>query len=384
MNIAIIAVAYNRVDSLSRLLSSLKRAYYEDPEITLIISIDKSKTNSVELFADSFHWPYGKKIVDKHRHNLGLKQHMFSLGKWFNEYDALIILEDDVVVAESYYSYVKHSVQKYSECDSIAGISLYSYSINYQTNRPFCPLKDKNDVYFMNCAMSWGQVWMRDSWLFFYQWYQEHKSFTNTQHLPSCLTNWGDKSWLKYHTRYCIENNKFFVYPYVALSTNFSDAGVHNDGLTNTTYQVQLQSGFKKDYKLPAWGESAVYYDGFFENLALYDFLRLTKEELCIDLCGEQNNRAHKRYWLTTKICNYKILKSYGLNYRPIEINILLNNAGKQIFLYDTFSSQKNLVTDNRTSYLYPYFLHNIIYLIRNYGLLNLLKDLASIIKRRV
>ena len=55
MNIAIVCVAYNRTDSLKRLLTSLEQAYYATPA-TLIISIDKSNTDVVEQFADNYHW----------------------------------------------------------------------------------------------------------------------------------------------------------------------------------------------------------------------------------------------------------------------------------------------------------------------------------------
>ena len=61
MKIAIVTVGYNRVDSLSRLLASLNNANYSNDEVTLVISVDKSNTNIVEEFADSFLWKYGKK-----------------------------------------------------------------------------------------------------------------------------------------------------------------------------------------------------------------------------------------------------------------------------------------------------------------------------------
>ena len=56
-NIAIVAVAYNRVSSLNRLLNSLLKANLT--EAPLIISIDKSDTNIVEEFADTFTWSVG-------------------------------------------------------------------------------------------------------------------------------------------------------------------------------------------------------------------------------------------------------------------------------------------------------------------------------------
>ena len=51
---AIIVIAYNREESLKRLLTSLNNAIYESDDITLIISIDKSDNEKVFKAADEF------------------------------------------------------------------------------------------------------------------------------------------------------------------------------------------------------------------------------------------------------------------------------------------------------------------------------------------
>lgn len=383
-NIAIVAVAYNRVNSLQRLLLSLEGAYYDSNEVTLIVSIDKSDTDAVERFADEYHWPWGKKIVDKHTHNLGLRPHMLSLGKWFDSFDAIVVLEDDIVVSPIFYTYTRQAVEKYFSCQDVAGISLYGFCMNYQTGHPFTPIKDEHDAYFMNCAMSWGEVWMRDSWNRFHEWYLRHQDFTASPHLPRRVCRWNQKSWLKYHTRYCIEENKYFVHPYVSLSTNFGDAGVHNDKGGYTAYQVELQQGTKKEFFLPEFGSGAVYYDGFFENKAIYEHLGLGPDALCADLQGEWCNRLNRRYWLTTEVKNYKIVKSFGLNYRPIEINVLFDNPGNQIFLYDTQTIEKNPSPPYRRTLLYRYRLFNIVFLIIQYGPRSIWKDFSDLLKQRI
>ena len=382
MDIAIVAVAYNRCDSLQRLLKSLEKAYYEWP-VTLIISVDKSKTDVVEKFADDYQWPHGDKIVDKHDKNLGLRPHMMSLGKWFDRFDAIAVLEDDIVVSPNFYSYTQQTVEKYHNNPDIAGVSLYSFKVNYQTGIPFTPVKDNNDVYFMKCGMSWGEVWMRDSWKQFYEWYLNHQDFPVLPHLPYTICSWNDKSWLKYHTRYCIEENKFFVHPYVSLTTNYGDAGEHSTGSANTLYQVPLQMGLKKHYMLPELGEDVVLYDGFFENLSLYKILGLNDENLCLDLNGSGQNRQSKRYWLSTRVLDYKIIDSYGINYRPIELNIIIKNVGKNIYLYDTSIEVKNPNKKKRDLLLYNFHIANMFFFVRRYGYLNLLKDCVAAVKNK-
>lgn len=375
--IAIVAVAYNRIDSLSRLLGSLEKAIYNVP-VTLIISIDKSNTDVVEKYADNYSWPHGRLIVDKHEKNLGLRTHMLSLGKWFEEFDALVVLEDDIAVSPLFYSYTCQAVNKYSNSDQIAGISLYGFEVNYQTAVPFQPLKKGYDTYFMNCAMSWGQVWMKRSWLKFYEWYQDHTEFNRTPTIPDRICSWKASSWLKYHTRYCIENNLYFVFPYFSLSTNCSDAGTHNSSQL-TAFQVALQQCSHFDYRLPEFGvEDAVYYDGFFENKALYETLGVDETNCCLDLYGTRYNRVRKQYWLTTMKTDFTVVKSYGIAYRPIEANILNGVEGTGIYLYDTQSQPWQKPGVSKESYLYRHYIDSMFLFLKKYGFMNLLKDFIS------
>lgn len=61
----------------------------------------------------------------------------------------------------------------------------------------------------------------------------------------SIIKGW-DKAWSKYFEAYLILTNKFFIYPYTSLSTNFSDVGVHtNEGQISNSYQVELIYGRK-------------------------------------------------------------------------------------------------------------------------------------------
>lgn len=373
--IAIVVVAYNRTDSVARLLHSLEHAYYGPNKPSLIISIDKSNSDVVERFADKYEWPYGEKIVRKHEQNLGLRNHMLSLGEWFDCFDALVILEDDIVVSPCFYEYTKQCVQKYQNNPQIAGISLYGFEVNYQTSMPFQAYKDENDAYFMNCAMSWGEVWMRDSWKKFYSWYLEHTDFTPSSSIPERIQQWSPSSWLKYHTRYCIENNLYFVHPYYSLTTNNAEQGVHNKNASSTSMQTNLQRGKKYSFTLPELDENAIRYDGFFENKKLYSILNLSEEKCCLDLCGTNGNRQKKRYWLTTVKADFKIVKSFGLQYRPIEVNIFENVAGQEIFLYDT-ECHSHPAGFSTKSMLFLYHIDYISQLLKRIGLKGLLKQL--------
>ncbi len=357
MKIGICCITYNRLTSLTRLLKSLEDAYY-DGNVELIISIDKSDSTDIEDFANMYQWKYGQKHIIAHNSNLGLRKHILSCGLLLKEYDALVVLEDDIVVSPNYYRYVVQCIEKYHDDDRIAGISLYNFSVNYHNNRPFLPMKSEYDVYFMNCAQSWGQVWMRKSWFAFYDWYQNNSDEFNLPYLPDSLNKWPKTSWLKYHTRYCIETNKYFVYPYYSLSTNNSDVGTHNQA-KDTLFQVPFSYFEMKTYKLPEVEESVVKYDVFFEPKFLAKYLHLEEKDLCVDV-NSTHNLIEKRFILSNKILNYKILDGFSLDFKPFEINIITNNKGNDLFLYD---SSVKIENNNKLSVikLYRYIYGNAV-----------------------
>lgn len=372
-SIAIIIVGYNRIKSIERLISSLKSANYNE-NVDLIVSIDKSDSDAVETFADQIEWNVGKLVVDRHPQNLGLRNHIMSLGKWFNYYDAIIVLEDDVVVAPQFYEFAKKCVEKYYYDSIIAGIGLYSYNLNYQNSLPFYPLKGAYDVYLMQCAMSWGQVWMKPQWQDFYSWYLNHEEIPDNNNIPIAIKKWPKSSWLKYHISYCIECDKYFVYPYYALSTNNSDCGTHNRGYFNhSLYQVQLQWLDKRNFILPDIKDFDVIYDAFFNNIDLYRYIDIPQKECILDIYAtrfnEKDNPVSKRYLLTYKKLNYKIVKTYGLQYRPVELNIILNSPGKGLYIYDLYQPHTHRGNYYPDFVLYSYYIRDFYAFMKQCGI---------------
>lgn len=380
-HIAITIIAYNRAESLKHLLSSLSCAYYEGDNVPLYISIDHGDNSKVVEVAKGFSWSFGEKTIVQQKVNLGLRKHVLSQGKLLDKYDAIIVLEDDITVAPDFWHYTKSAVCKYQDNMDIAGVSLYSFAVNYHKRHPFTPIHRGDDVYFMNCAMSWGQVWMRKQWRAFEEWYEKHQEFPYMPHLPKSICSWSEKSWLKYHTRYCIEENKYFVFPYVSYSTNMNDSGTHIQD-RDSIFQVPLLHGKISNLRLPDWNEEVVKYDGFFENKQLYNALKIKEEECCLDLNGINGNALHKRFWLTTKILPYKVIKSFDYSFRPMEANILNHVEGTGIYLYDTHTSSKKPTEPGNPTFLANHFIQNSFLFLREYGFKNALHDFIHLIKK--
>ena len=334
----IVTIGYNRPSSLRRLLEALNKAEYKGYEVLLIISLDYSEMPEINEMAEKFIWRHGNKIVKAYTERQGLRKHVLQCGGYMEEYalDAMAVFEDDVFPSPAFFNYMVQAVDFYGDCEDIAGISLYTHLWNEVSSMPFQPMYSGKDVYFMQYAQSWGQIWLPRQWKQFKEWYQEHSEvFREAPGVPATVSEWKDSSWLKYHIRYCVEKNKYFVYPYESLTTNFTEIGTHNLYKT-ALYQVPLQTNSQKKYQFGLlYDNQSVVYDAFFENQRLAEAIKIPYEELCVDLYGSKSDRKGKKYWLTMQCANYKLEHTYGLSLRPHELNVILDIPGTEVKLYN-------------------------------------------------
>lgn len=371
--LTIVVIAYNRPDSLERLLQSLKKVNWQNDKIRIHISIDKETKESVGYketvkCAQEFEWEYGEKIVDCKEKNLGLKKHILQCGNLTNKYENIIILEDDIFVSPLMYEYAKQVIEYYKQDENIAGFGLYSFQRNPKNNLPFIALNEGTDVFFMQYACSWGQIWTKKQWNNFYNWYNENKDskFENLD-IPDNVRNWGEKSWLKFYTIYTIASNKFFVYPHIGLTTNFSDAGTHNQ-ISNFAYQCSLYTKSDKDIKfryIDIENANNVY-DAYFENIKL-DKLMGIEKNVVSDIYGEKDIAKinSNSYLLSSKIYNYKMIKQYSLTMYPYEQNLINDISGKEIMLYDLSQQCDNKKVKNK-NYIIHRYLYKLDFLFKN------------------
>lgn len=357
---AVVVVGYNRVAGMLRLLDSLEQAQYGDEKLTLIISLDNCGDSAPEEAAKAFVWSHGEKIVRTFPERQGLRNHILSCGDFLKEYDAIAVLEDDLLVSPAYYQYMKQAVEFYKGCKDIAGISLYSHKMNVNVDLPFMPQSGGADVFFMQFAQSWGQIWMKDQWQEFRLWYEENKEEpVEGKNVPEFVSNWPKTSWLKYHIKYCIDQNKYFVYPYDSLTTCFSDAGEHSKQ-TNTVYQVPMAGKSKETYHFEKLASDSVRYDAFFERQGLGGILGISEDELCTDFYGAKGNREGKRYWLTREAKNYQMIRNFDLCMRPQECNVIYGITGNSVYLYDTTLEVPTVISAKNKNFLTVDYYYNL------------------------
>ena len=356
--IGIVAVGYNRLGSLERLLTRLNACDYPCSDVHLVISLDNCGSMELAGFAERFTWEHGPKTVVLQPERLGLRRHILKCGTYMTEFgwDAQIVLEDDVYPAGAFYEYSLQAVKKYRDDDRIAGIALFGLPLNQSAHLPFKPSLSRYDAYFVQLAQSCGQVWMRRQWDDFVRWYENRpEPFVCDERVPFNVRRWPETSWLKYHICYCVENDKWFSYPYQSLTTNFSDIG-SNTNVRSNILQTRLQNEAKEAYEFPDLDGDAVRYDAWCENTELYRTLGLSADELCVDIAGAKGSGQGRRYWLTTLSAPYRIVKSFALQLMPMDMNVLCGLPGHEIFLYDTASAGEAPAVGDRDLSIWAYY----------------------------
>lgn len=333
IDLPIVVVAFNKVKPLSRLLSSLHNARYA-VRVKLIISIDGGAGTEVEQVAREFEWLHGDKEVIVHRDNMGLRNHIMFCGELSQQYQGILLLEDDLLVSPWFYQYALEVVPAFKLEKDVCGIALYSPGYNETSYLPFQPLSDGTDCYFMQLPCSWGQIWLKDQWQEFARWYEGHldRDVFAGSVLPHNIRLWPETSWKKYFAQFMLEKNKYFLYPYNSFTTNCGEAGQHHTG----THLFQVPLTLRKEKMV---------FTGFKESKIKYDVCCEIQQESLKSWCGwlrsydfdvdlhgsKELDLLNKGYVLTSKKCrNY--IRLFGKALIPIENNVIHEIEGEELF----------------------------------------------------
>ena len=347
-SIAIVVVGYNRLREVKRLLGSLQDAKYETNKVPLVISIDASGKTELYDYVRSFEWKHGNKYVNIQEERLGLKEHIFQCGDLTESFRGVIILEDDLFVSPYFYKYAQESLEYYKDDERIAGISLYSPTTNALAQLPFIPVQTGASVFAYQDVATWGELFNKRMWRGFREWLKDWDQNFASVDMPDIIKTWS-KAWSKFFFSYLIETNHFFVFPYCSLTTNFNDSQGEHGGGGNPWTQRPFLMGVMKYNFVPS--DELVKYDVYCHNYDLYDWIGLKYEELEIDLYGTKG-ASEKRYLLSVSILPYKLIKSFALSMRPMEMNIKYQLEGKGIYLYDTLERTKSKTISCPYSYI--------------------------------
>ncbi len=351
----IVVICYNRPQALIRLLNSLSTSYYPDSEYPrLVLSIDYSGSDEVLIIAKKFEWP-GEKRVIAYASNQGLRDHVLQCGDLAEEYEAIIVLEDDLLVSDGFYEFALASLEYYADAELIAGISLYTYEYEEISLFRYDPLINEFDTELIQIASSWGQIWTRAQWRSFRQWYNDQKDWVSDNRLPSIVNCWPNTSWKKFFIKYMMINNLYMVFPKTGLSSNSGVSGEHAP--QDETYRIsRLQRG-QKEFSFQPLNQEAELRDTFFQLSQDYFKTRLpelSEFDFDVDLLGSKSHEnLIREFILTTKSCSNPILQ-YGLFVKPVENNVLMQLEGEGISLSKTSEVRSWSFPYELSPYFYP------------------------------
>ncbi|MDB4306198.1 hypothetical protein N9980_01370 [bacterium] len=354
-NPAIVVVAYDRPASLRRLLGSLLVAEYPHAA-ELVISIDGGDSDEVARIAEDFNWPGGKKEIIRHANHIGLREHVLACGDLTDQYESIVVLEDDLYVSPVFYHFALRASKFFNDRPEIGGIGLYSYRENRSNRMLFEPITDETDIVFLQYACSWGQVWTASQWKPFRQWYFDHQSWNSEKPvIPEHVSNWPDTSWLKYHIKYLVDTNRYFVYPRESLTTCYQDVGQHTTRASWRS-QVGLQLS-KREFRFKHFDESYCVYDAW-QTLVPVALNRLVPKlgdyDYAIDFLGLKSlNDLSASCVLGCWNSHFPIME-FGLQMRPVEMNVIAEVPGKGIVLSRTDNIDRGVAPMDHATRIYP------------------------------
>ena len=335
---AFIIITYDRPDALKRCFDSINSNIFNDKKADLIVSIDNSGKDDALNVAKTFKWEHGNLYIKTFPENLGLRKHVLTCMKYAEKYDAIFLIEDDIILSSSAFMYGTQAVEYYDSNESVAGISLYLFNKNWlRWGLDFEPFQTGYDTFFMRIAQSWGEVITRKQWLKFKEWYEQNSVFVKDNNNVPAMNCWGDSSWLKYFTRYCILNDKYFVYPYVSLSTNCNGFGKHNR-YSAQDYQTNLMN-LKEAYNFAPFDKKTktlIRYDEYMNPLFLEDILGTDSSNTSLDLWCTKRKEDLKDYVITLGYYGKKYIKRCSLSLHPVELSLQKALDGDGIYVYKT------------------------------------------------
>lgn len=260
----IILFAFNRSDALRNTVQSLlqnKEAKVSD----LYVFVDGPRSNkpgeeikikevqkyveSIEGFR-SLHYTFSEK-------NKGLGDSIIAgVSQIINQYGKAIVLEDDLVFARNFLSYMNQGLDRYAKEEKVFSICGYS-------NKVKVPSKYEYDSYFCTRSSSWGWGTWADRWNSV-DW--ELKEWDHYSKMAKAFNKWGGSDCFKmlddwkhrrnrsWAIRFCFAQflqNKVSLFPIVSKVQNEGFDGLGTNCKKWSRFKYEFDHRGKKSFNFP-------------------------------------------------------------------------------------------------------------------------------------
>lgn len=337
-------------------MDSLQKAVIPQ-SVNLIISCDGNASEEVVSYVKSIKWPHGSFNVHEHEKQLGVDAHNWSCIEMAVSHGNVLILEDDLVVAPHFISYVDQVYHALSQDKEIAGIALYRHHFIETNHFPFELIPNSEFLYYQQRSCSNGCFYTAEMASSLLSFKQKFSGDFDNFHLPKNVIKWGDEVFEKTIYAYLQATNKFIAFPRHSLTTDFADMGVHMQKQTNKyVHQSALFLG-SEFQQLKQRTKSDNVFDAFYEllpsvvkrfNSSLANF------DLEMDIYGHKDLlKVDADYLLSSKKCGSSQI-GWERRLKPELNNILMDQRGTHYSLSkkESFDPSKTL-EDLKEDFLY-------------------------------
>lgn len=252
MKIATILFAYNRPWHTEQVLNALAKNTILPEKLFLFHDGLKKEEHRSE-------WMKVKELIHQVKfcpidiiesmENKGLANSIISgVNRVFEDYDAVIVLEDDCVPAYEFMAFMKQAFCEYQSNKQVYSISGYSWPMDVE--------KDEYDAYFTGRISSWGWGTWKDRWQQYTMDNSLLKQIMSNQEWSENLATWGsdldlmfnarlkgaNDSWAVFWALLVIRNRGICLTPFKSLIKNIGlDGSGVNCGIT-TKYNVEFEN----------------------------------------------------------------------------------------------------------------------------------------------
>ena len=251
-NLAPIALfVYNRPDHTRRTLAYLQKNQLAEESRLFIFSdgpkneTDNAKVEQVRQLATEVTGFKSVKVIEQ-KENLGLAKSIINgVSRLVNEYDKVIVLEDDLLSSPYTLQYFNEALDRYAREDRVMHIGAYMYDL---------PDKKLPQTFFYRAATSWGWATWSRAWKYFEPDIDKSIGQFDKQKIDQFSIEGNMNFWKQMLEFKAGKNNSWAIRWYASiflkngLTLNPSHSLVHNIGHdgsgvhsnNESTYQVQI------------------------------------------------------------------------------------------------------------------------------------------------
>lgn len=261
MKVALLLFTYNRSYHTEQVVNALVRNTVL-PEKLFVFQDgkrhdgDDCEWEKVNKLIRTIDWCDKEIIISEY--NKGLANSIVSgINYVFQEYDAIIVLEDDCVPTSNFMNFMCQCLKKYQNNKKVFTINGYSYPVMLE--------KKQYDVYGGGTIGTWGWATWKDRWDIYKRDYELIKKMRQEEATSRNLARWGSDleemvvgnvrgthdSWAVFWALNVIEKEGICVNPYESFIRNIGmdGTGVHC-GITEQ-YNVTCIDEKKSEFMLP-------------------------------------------------------------------------------------------------------------------------------------